>query len=206
MTDQEKAIKQIYSGGLLAYPTETLWGLGCDALNEQSVNRLRGLKNKKNLSPLSILVKDIHMATEYAEVPSGIKTLLSLVWPGPVTVILKATALVPEWIHTETGYVGMRCSSHDFVQSVMRKIEVPLVTTSANYSGDGNCKSYEDLDWLPESVLKLSNDLMDPNLYESPKGSLILKISGKNIQILREGVLSADQVKPMCTDLGFSIS
>ncbi len=207
MISEAKNLSQkIISGELIAYPTDTLWGLGCDALNESSVKKLNKLKGRKENRPLSCLVRDIHMAQEYAHLSESDILLMSTLWPGPVTFLVRAKENIPSWVCCNSEFVGLRCSPQNLIKETFRHVNGPIVTTSANESGNDNCKSYEDLDWLKDQVYLVSEDYMENDLYENPIGSLILKIENKNLEIIREGFLGIYEIKKICDSMGYALT
>ncbi|HEX4922650.1 MAG TPA: L-threonylcarbamoyladenylate synthase [Bdellovibrionales bacterium] len=173
------------SGRVLAYPTETIWGLGADIKFRAAVESIYDIKGRDAAKAMSLLVADIGMARECAVFDASIERLMHAFWPGPVTFVLPARELVPEAVHGGTGFVGLRLSNHPFVFELMKAYPSPITTTSANRSGEKPAQSMDELDWLPPSVAKANW----PGKTDSTKGSTVVKIAGGKIEVLREGAM-----------------
>lgn len=182
--DIDQICEVLLQGKILAYPTETLWGLGVDISNPEAVKSLFKLKGREAGKPVSILVADRQMAEEYAEVDKDSERLMELFWPGPLTIILPARETVPIDIRGGGTTIGLRCSSHPFAKKLVRKFQKAISTTSANRSGQPPAHSKRDLIWAPEDQIVVVDD--DTNLVKNPGSSVILKVEG-GYQVLREG-------------------
>lgn len=149
--------QHLEGGGIIAYPTETVWGIGVLFDNERALESLIELKGREVSKGVSLLVSDFYMANEIAQIDSEeVKRFLQIVWPGPLTAVLPAKDFVSPVIHGGTGYVGLRLSSHPLVSRLMGVLQKPLTTTSANKSGEDPALSEDDLYWLPEQVRVVS--------------------------------------------------
>ena len=132
----EAAAKIIRSGGLLAIPTETVYGLGADALNEDAVLRIFLAKGRPQDNPLIIHVPDSSWLERYCEnVPPEAYALAEKFWPGPLTMILPRKPIVP--LRTTGGLetVGVRCPNHPITRAVIAAADVPIAAPSGNTSG-----------------------------------------------------------------------
>src|SRR3989338_241328 len=107
-------------GGIIAYPTETFYGLGVDPFNETAVKKLFNLKGREADKPISILVKDKKMLAEVAEeIPLSAEKLIKKFWPGPLTIILKAKKSIPITLRAGTGTIAVRISSNTITQKLL---------------------------------------------------------------------------------------
>lgn len=182
--DVDQICEILLQGRILAYPTETLWGLGVDISNPDAVDGLFKLKGRDAGKPVSILVADMQMAREYAEVDKESEKLMELFWPGPLTIILPAKETVPLDIRGGGTTIGLRCSSHPFAKRLVRKFQKAISTTSANRSGQPPAHSKRDLIWAPDDQIVVVDD--DTNLIKNPGSTVILKVEG-GYKVLREG-------------------
>ena len=133
-------------GGVVAYPTETIYGLGVDAFNEIAIKRLLEIKGRPVAKPVSVLVEDTEMLRRVvARIPATAKSLMEKFWPGPVTMIFPASEAVPPILTAHTGTVGVRISPHPFVEQLFRFFNAPLTSTSANISGGSSLVEPEDI-------------------------------------------------------------
>jgi L-threonylcarbamoyladenylate synthase len=136
-----EALAWIASGGLLAYPTETVWGLGADARSAVAMERLRSWKGRGEDHPVSVLVESLEVANEagFVLTPTA-QRLASRFWPGPLTLIVPGPGGFAPGIARDDGAVGLRCSSHPLAAALARRLRREsgsfLTTTSLNRSGE----------------------------------------------------------------------
>jgi len=124
------------SGGLVAFPTETFYGLGAHALDPAAVRRIFEVKGRPETKPLLVLVDSIKMAESLAEeISDAARDLMAKHWPGPLTLVFKATASVPNELTVGTGTIGMRIPRHPVAFGLIRAAGFPVTAPSANLSG-----------------------------------------------------------------------
>lgn len=135
-TSIELAVEYLRQGRIIAFPTETYYGLGVDPENETAVEKLFTLKKRPSEKPLLLLAADLEQLHEFAaSVPEKFHALIEQYWPGPLTLIFPALASVNPKITAGTGTVGMRISPHPVAQQIVRTFGRPITATSANVSG-----------------------------------------------------------------------
>ena len=123
-------------GGVIAYPTEAVWGLGCDPFNRDAVMRVLQLKKRDPGKGLILIAgSELQVMKLLTSVPSNTRQLISESWPGPVSWLLPAEGLVPNWITGDHQSVAVRVSAHPLVVALCQKFDGPIVSTSANPSG-----------------------------------------------------------------------
>lgn len=127
-------IEIIRQGGVVAVPTDTVYGLLADATNERAVEKIFMIKGREEGKPLPIFVRDATMAEELAHISEAQKRFLENVWPGKVTVVLKSRGALPLETGT-TEAIGLRIPKHAFIRMLLEELNVPLTGTSANRSG-----------------------------------------------------------------------
>ncbi|MEK7624604.1 MAG: L-threonylcarbamoyladenylate synthase [Patescibacteria group bacterium] len=132
----EKAAEIIKKGGLVVFPTDTVYGLLGDARNKRAVGKIFKIKKRPKTKPLAIFVKDIKMAGEHAFFNEKQAKFLKRNWPGEITVILKAKNNLPEGLAAENKTIGIRIPDYKLIDSLFEKINFPLAQTSANISGN----------------------------------------------------------------------
>ena len=131
-----KAAAVIRQGGLVAYPTEAVWGLGCDPFDETAVERLLTLKQRPRSKGLILVAADMAQLQPLFDELSGVqKSRLQLSWPGPTTWLVPHCGVIPAWLHGEHDTVAVRVSAHPVVASLCEAFGGPLVSTSANRGG-----------------------------------------------------------------------
>ncbi|MCX6704377.1 MAG: L-threonylcarbamoyladenylate synthase, partial [Candidatus Woesebacteria bacterium] len=126
------ATEILKSGGLVIYPTETLYGIGADATNPKAIQKLTKYKNRPFGKPYSIAVTDQKMAEEYVELNTSAKNLYKEFLPGPLTIISKGKHKVAHGVESEDGTLGIRIPDFKLVMDIVKKLGKPITATSAN--------------------------------------------------------------------------
>jgi tRNA threonylcarbamoyl adenosine modification protein (Sua5/YciO/YrdC/YwlC family) len=123
-------VEHVRQGELIAYPTDTVYAIGCDVLSKRSVEAVYELKGRRSTWPMSLLCADLKHASEFAVVTDPAFALLRRILPGPYTVILRATSRVPKVMLSRQRTVGIRIPDHAVPQAILRELGHPLLTTS----------------------------------------------------------------------------
>jgi L-threonylcarbamoyladenylate synthase len=131
----EKAVSVLMHDGLVVYPTETVYGLGADALSDEAIQKVYEAKKRPLAMPVSIAVSDFDMLYAVARVDPKLDVFLTQFLPGPVTVVLPARKTVPAILTGGTGLIGIRMPSHDLALQLIAKFDAPITATSANLHG-----------------------------------------------------------------------
>ena len=133
----QQAARLIREGEVIAFPTETFYGLGTDALNTRAVEKVFEIKQRSRTSPILVLVNSFSQASDLVEiVPPQAWSLITRFWPGPLTLVFKASDKVPRILTAGTGKIGIRIRSDPLARRLLETVAVPLTATSANRSGD----------------------------------------------------------------------
>ena len=131
-----RAVTVINQGGVVAFPTETFYGLAVDPFNEKALERLFRLKNRSPAKPVLTLVADENQLSSLAaDIPSFYPALMRQFWPGPLTLLFPALASLPWLLTADTGRVGARISSHPVARTLVQGCGRPITATSANLAG-----------------------------------------------------------------------
>lgn len=174
------------SGGIIIYPTETLYGLGANPFDPEAVERLYKIKGREAGNPIPFLIKDQEMLeTLVADVPSTAKQLMEQYWPGPLTLIFRAREGLPPPLRGEAGTIGVRISAHPIARLIVEAIDVPLTSTSANPAGD---KDLTDAQSIAE-ILGDQVDLVIDGGKVSGIGSTVIDLTVDPPQIVRQGMI-----------------
>jgi L-threonylcarbamoyladenylate synthase len=179
-------------GGIVAYPTETIYGLGVDAFNEIAIGRLLEIKGRPVAKPVSILVRDIDMLRRVvARIPAMARDIMEKFWPGPVTIIFPASEAIPAILTAHTGTVGVRISPHPFVERLFGFFNAPLTSTSANISGETSLLE-------PEDMLRTFGGRIDLviSMPESMGGvrSTVIDVTGDRPKTVRTGAVDMKEI------------
>jgi len=145
-TPIEKAVRALREGSVIAYPTEAVWGLGCDPKNRLAVEKLLALKQRPVAKGLILVAANIdQLAPFFGNVTDAQYQLLEASWPGFTTFIVPASKHVPAWIKGDFESVALRVSAHPLVRELCQAFAGPLVSTSANRAGQPPAQSLEQV-------------------------------------------------------------
>jgi len=172
-------------GKIIAYPTETVYGLGCDALNKRAITRLNKMKGRDAGKQLIILVDSMTMAKKYVKFTSEIANIAKTYWPGPLSFILPTTELGRQVFKTNT--LAVRISSNEIATAIVKKIKRPLVSTSANLSGSQPARSGLEAAAIFIGEQDEPDLILDAGKLKISKGSTILDCTLAEISIVRQG-------------------
>ena len=145
----EDAAAALRRGGVVAYPTEAVWGLGCDPFDERAVTRLLAIKQRdvgKGLILIAGTLEQLRGLIDWDQLEPGRRVIVQASWPGPATWIVPATKRVPRWITGDHTGVAVRVSAHPAVVALAASYGGPLVSTSANLSGRSPAFERDQLD------------------------------------------------------------
>ena len=142
----DKCVEVLREGGIILYPTDTIWGIGCDATNEEAVAKVYALKQSEDKHSMLCLCRDADMVVRYVNRAPGIAFEVMELSDKPLTAILPGATGVAKSLIPETGTLGVRIPQHDFCQALLRKFGKPIVSTSANISGEEAAKRLKDVD------------------------------------------------------------
>lgn len=182
-----KAIRIIRTGGIIAYPTETFYGLGADAENERALARVFLIKGRDALKPLPVLIGSEEELTGLAkEVPETARLLIRKFWPGALTLVFNAAPRIPSRLTGGTGKIGIRISSHPLARLLAKNITRPLTATSANLSGEPACtQAAEVIRCLGDRI----DAVIDGGETAGGLGSTVLDVTVDPPLLLREGAI-----------------
>jgi L-threonylcarbamoyladenylate synthase len=179
-------------GGIVAYPTETFYGLGALARDAGAVRRLAAVKGRPDGKPLPLLAADRAAVEEVARLDGAAARLAERLWPGPVTLVLPARDGLPAEISAGTGTVGIRVPGSEVARALAREAGSAIVSTSANLSGAPPPTRAEDL--APELAARLDHVL---DTGPSPGGapSTVVAVDGDVLRIVREGAVPREALE-----------
>ncbi|HJX14982.1 MAG TPA: L-threonylcarbamoyladenylate synthase [Candidatus Deferrimicrobiaceae bacterium] len=191
-------IESLRSGGVVVYPTDTLYGLGVDPASEKALGRLLSAKGREGGKPIPLLLDEPARAYSLARhVPGEASRLMEKFWPGALTIVLPASPGLPEALTGRTGTVGLRVPDHPVARTLAKAAGGAITGTSANRSGNpGVWRTAEeivneftgDVDWIlwdGPSPASWSERTKSP---ASP-GSTVVLVEEDNVSLLREGVI-----------------
>lgn len=201
----KKAAEVLREGGVFIYPTDTLYGLGADALSDRAVDTIYKIKGREIGKPIHAIVVDIEMASQYAEVNETANILAKAFLPGPLTLILMKKAGVVTGIGREIDTFGFRIPDHPLCTALTREFGGPITTTSANVSGEAPPRSVKGIAaQLGGKVDLIDLALDDGEPPENPRindlrsryseSSSVVDVSGEEPRIIRVGAIPAAEI------------
>ena len=178
-----RALETVENGGIIVYPTDTVYGMGCDLENKDALDRLYRLKKIPKRKPLSFVCSDLKMVSRYAKLSNSAHGMMRKLLPGPFTFILQASREVPKLMISKQRTVGIRVPEQDFCLDLVRRLGRPLVNTSASDSLD---EIVSDPDQIEERYARA--DLMISLGQQKSEASTILDFTGDAPEVIREGI------------------
>lgn len=179
------AMAVLKRGGLILYPTDTIWGIGCDATNADAIERVYALKNRPGAKALICMVSDFKMLNQYvSDIPEVAYDILKYA-AKPTTIIYDKPIRVAENLLAEDESLAIRVSKHNFSKALIRKYKRPIVSTSANISGQPSPNSFQEIDpAILEGVDYVVN--LEHNKKNGPPSAIIKLKNDGTVQIIRD--------------------
>lgn len=178
------AIDMLKDGKIIVYPTDTIYGIGCDILNKKAVQTIQKIKNRKKQKPLSIICADLKDISRWALVSNWQYKILKKYLPGPFTFILKATKEAPKVLQDpKRKTIGIRIPNNEICQNIVQELGNPIITTSVNKSGEQNYANPEKIkkDWYGKVDL-----ILDAGKIEN-EPSTVVSLIDDQAEIIRQG-------------------
>ena len=182
----EKCVEVLRAGGLILYPTDTVWGIGCDATNEEAVQKVYALKRSEDKHSMLCLCRDADMVVRYVNRAPGIAFEVMELSDKPLTAILPGAVGVAKSLIPEAATLGVRVPQHEFCQALLRKFGKPIVSTSANISGEPTPRSVRDIE---TEIIEGVDFMVNPRFQGRPTGqpsSIIAFGEDNEFKIIRE--------------------
>jgi L-threonylcarbamoyladenylate synthase len=214
----KQAAELLKNGELVAFPTETVYGLGANALNVNAVLNIFKAKGRPLTDPLIVHIANPEAAKELIEISSpeeekAYQALTDSFWPGPLTIIMKASPLIPPPVTANTGFVGIRCPNHKLARLLIEQSTVPVAAPSANRFGHVSPTRAEHVlaDLGAKGVRVLNGESSSHSLEDSPCQfgieSTVLKLDGANhcATIFRQGAITQRQIESVFHKFGIGL-
>ncbi len=188
------AADQIRAGEVLGMPTDTFYGLAADPFNLRAVDRVYEIKSRSRHKPLSLLIESVDQAEEMARpLPEEFEALARKFWPGPLTIIVKASSRLPLKVTANTGNVALRIPNSRIPLAVVQAAQIPITATSANLSGEAECTTALAVrDQLKDRI----SIIVDGGASPREVASTIIDLTDEDARwrILREGAIPAQEI------------
>jgi L-threonylcarbamoyladenylate synthase len=184
-----KAIDILKKGGVIIFPTDTVWGIGASIESNPGIKKLYQLKNRSFSKPTAVLVSGQNQAKKYGDIAGRADQIISKHWPGALTIIVPAKKSVPSLITAGTDTVGLRAPDHLLVKNLCDRLSAGIVTASANISGNPAPVSKSEID---PSLLGLADMVLNPQENQFPLkiASTIISVTDNHVKTLRRGTVT----------------
>ncbi|MDY7032247.1 MAG: L-threonylcarbamoyladenylate synthase [Thermodesulfobacteriota bacterium] len=189
----QRAARLIKRDGIIAFPTETVYGLGANALSEKAIMRVFQIKGRDPKKPIPILIdKKETLCGLVTDIPEKGEILMKNFWPGGLTIVFEASSKIPPLLLGNTGKIGVRISSCNIVQKLVEQAGTPITATSANISGQKNCSSATE---VYENLGEIIDMILDGGKTAGYLGSTVIDVTCCPAKIIREGVIRSRDIK-----------
>lgn len=187
-----QAAKVLQSGGVIGYPTETVYGIGCNAFDAEAVNRIFQLKQRDRGKAMILIAADLLQISDLVEsIPESAEKLMENFWPGPLTMVFKSSQFLKDFAFRKSKTIAVRIPDCAICLSLLKTCDFPIVSTSANRSGEPDATTAEEL------ISTFHNDLdliIDGGRTPSKAPSTVVDLTRNPPRILREGIISVLEI------------
>jgi tRNA threonylcarbamoyl adenosine modification protein (Sua5/YciO/YrdC/YwlC family) len=180
----DKAVALLKEGGVIAYPTDTIYGFGCDMYNKKAIQRIYQIKKRDPQKPFSFICSDLKNISLYAQVTNPAYKIMKRCLPGAYTFILLGTKLVPKIMTTKRKTVGIRVPDNNICLSLVRTLGHPIISTSVGFSGREVLSDPS----LIEEIFGSQIDLTIDGGILANQPSTIISLINDEIEVIREGL------------------
>ena len=185
------AADQIRAGEVLGMPTDTFYGLAADPFNLRAVDRVYDIKSRSRHKPLSLLIADVDQAEELAQpLPEEFYALARRFWPGPLTIIVPAAPKVPLRVTGNTGRLALRQSRSAVANALVTQLNQPLISTSANISGQPTCRSGIEVFGTMDGRI----DMVLDGGFCTGQGSTTVDVTEPNWRLVKAGAIEESEI------------
>ncbi len=178
-----KVVEIIKKGGIIAYPTDTFYGIGCDIMNKKAIERIYLIKQRKKTKPFSFICPDLKNIAQYAKISNIAYRNMKRLLPGPYTFILSGSKMVPKMMLTKRRTAGIRVPDNNIALAIARKLDHPMISTSAT---DPDGKIFDDPSLLHDYFMKNIDVVIDGGSVPGSPSSVVSLIDDIP-QIIRYG-------------------
>jgi tRNA threonylcarbamoyl adenosine modification protein (Sua5/YciO/YrdC/YwlC family) len=180
----DKAVDLLKEGGVIAYPTDTIYGFGCDMYNKKAIQRIYQIKKRDPQKPFSFICSDLKNISLYAQVTNQAYKIMKRCLPGPYTFILPGTKLVPKIMTTKRKTVGIRVPDNNICLALVRTLGNPIISTSVGFSGR---EALSDPSLIEETFGAQIDLTIDGGLLANHP-STIISLINEEVEVIREGL------------------
>jgi L-threonylcarbamoyladenylate synthase len=180
----------IKEGGVVVYPTETVYGIGCVPLDPDAAQRICEIKERAD-KPLPLICSDIEMVRKIVVMTSAAEKLAARFWPGPLTIVLVSKVKYNTWVTHGAATLGVRVTEHPIAQKLAKAAGGVIVSTSANISGGEPARSAQE---AKEIFMNKVDIILDGGPSPRSESSTVVDLTGEDIWLLRKGPITGEQI------------
>ncbi|MCD6575901.1 MAG: threonylcarbamoyl-AMP synthase [Nanoarchaeota archaeon] len=189
----EEAVKILKKGGIIIYPTETAYAIGCDITNKKAIKKLYKIKKRPKSKGTTAIVSDIEMAKKFGKISKLEEKIVKKFMPGPLTLIVPKKKKIPDIANKEFAF---RISKNKIARKLSKLLGKPIAATSANLSGK---KPIYEINKIKKIFANKIGLIIDAGDLEKKKVSTIVKVEDGKIKVLRKGVITGRTIKSIKT-------
>ncbi len=190
-----KAVAVLRAGGIVLYPTDTLYGLGADVTNKEVVEKIYTIKGRDVQNPVSVIVPHINAAASLVEITPLGRRLSATFLPGPLTIVMQKTLSAPAWLNPSQSTIGIRIPKQKLCLSIASQLGRPYTTTSANKSGQQPERTVDAILAQLGKEADLIDFVIDAGELPPSLPSTVVDAQGDTLIVLREGVILKDDIR-----------
>ena len=177
---------------LIVFPTETVYGIAGNALNVEVIDKLFQAKKRDYSKPFSLMLSDINKIKDIAYVSADEEKIINKFMPGPITLILKKKDCISDLATVNSDTVGVRIPNHEIALSILKSVDYPLATSSANISGRSNNGDITD---IINDLANYVDIFIKGNISSNLLASTVVEIKNNEVNILRSGIISKENIE-----------
>ena len=198
MFQVDRAIEVLRNGGIVAFPTDTVYGLGGDVFSIEAAERIYRVKQRPRHMPLPVLLADsAQLADIVASVPEAARCLIKHFWPGGLTLVLTKKNSLPDIITAGSSKVAVRIPDHVVPLTLIRGLGAPIIGTSANISGKPNPVTAQEVEQQIGGRVDL---IIDMGRCPGGSESTVVDVTGETPVILRRGIIAEEEINRVCQE------
>ena len=189
-TQLDEVVELLLAGEVVAFPTDTVYGVACVYDREESINKMKAAKGRPEYKPFPLMVSNKEQIQEVAEVDERTEHIIDAWMPGAITIVLKKKAVLPDSATNNEPTVAIRMADDELVTNIINKVGKPLLVTSANLSGEPSTSMYKE-------VYEKLNGRISALIARDSRGakaSTIIDLTNPEIKVLREGPITLDRI------------
>jgi L-threonylcarbamoyladenylate synthase len=182
----------VRAGGIIVYPTDTLYGLGADPKNPDAVRKLFTIKGRQADQPILVLIRDENEVRDWAaDITPRAKELMKKFWPGPLTLVFKAKPEVIAELTGGAGTIGLRVPGNALTRQLLASLGIALTGTSANIAGKPDSRTAQE---AAEAIGEMVDLVLDGGRMEGGNPSTVVDVSGDEPLVIREGAINSREI------------